>query len=382
MTLSTLQILMLGAPGIALLFASGFLFAWHTSRSERHLLHLAGSYALFAGGMSMQILAVPGDLSLNAMLSVTLYTLSALLLADGALRRAGRHLPLPLAILMLAGMVGATYVLCYVTPDLTRRVRLHNFGFFILFLLTALQLHPASRRRRIDRAVFWVFLAFALGFIPRMLLALKPLSPLPDQYGHSPFWLTLQMSLLIFSVLLALTLLTAMMLDRIELLSRERDQDVLTRLLNRRGFDSQATHRLRDPGFHPVCVIICDIDHFKRVNDAFGHAAGDAVLETFGTLVRHRLRPDDAAGRIGGEEFAILLANTDLDGGLGFAERLRAEFAQSTFPLVPASRQITASFGVVTCHPYETLADSLARADSLLYAAKHAGRNRTVLQPA
>ncbi len=128
----------------------------------------------------------------------------------------------------------------------------------------------------------------------------------------------------------------------------------------------------------PISAVLLDLDHFKQVNDRFGHGAGDDVLAAVGETLTSALRASDFAGRYGGEEFLLLLPDTDAEGALDAAEKVRAAIAKIEVPQV--EREITASLGVAT-YPTDALdSDSLLRmADRALYAAKGAGRNRVEL---
>ena len=126
----------------------------------------------------------------------------------------------------------------------------------------------------------------------------------------------------------------------------------------------------------PVSLIMLDIDHFKQINDRYGHLCGDAVLATVGARMREALRGSDHKCRYGGEEFLVLLPETPIEGGRRVAETLRRAFADRVFPWKDERLQITASFGVSVALPSETDVHALiGRADRALYQAKHAGRN-------
>ena len=156
--------------------------------------------------------------------------------------------------------------------------------------------------------------------------------------------------------------------------------DALTGFRNRRWLD-QTLPRILQRHHHasePLCIAMMDIDHFKRVNDSFGHAAGDAVLVKIGGLVRSNLRPADFAARIGGEEFVLIFPQTALWGAIKAAERLREAIAGTAFaydkrPLP----KVTVSLGLVELERAVNSRQLLARADVALYAAKQSGRNRT-----
>ena len=156
--------------------------------------------------------------------------------------------------------------------------------------------------------------------------------------------------------------------------------DPLTGFRNRRWLD-QTLPRIVQRHLHaaePLCIAMMDIDHFKRVNDNFGHAAGDEVLLQVGRLVRGNLRPSDFAARVGGEEFALILPQTLLPGAISAVERLREAIAGAAFDhdgrRLP---QVTVSLGLVALEPGVNPGQLLARADVALYAAKQGGRNRT-----
>jgi diguanylate cyclase (GGDEF)-like protein len=152
--------------------------------------------------------------------------------------------------------------------------------------------------------------------------------------------------------------------------------DALTGLLNRRGlyraFDVEV-ERARRYG-HPLAAILFDLDHFKEVNDHFGHAAGDRLLRAMAQEVRRALRPTDLLGRWGGEEFVVLLPETALQSAVDVAERLR--YLVAGLPWETGS--LTASFGVAECTATDNLGALLRRADRALYEAKRLGRNRVV----
>jgi len=127
-----------------------------------------------------------------------------------------------------------------------------------------------------------------------------------------------------------------------------------------------------------LCVLSMDIDHFKRVNDTYGHAAGDEVLKHFVTTIQRHLRDVDSLGRVGGEEFSILLPQTPAEGGAMLAERIRASVEASPVTFGTLNIAVTVSIGGVEWKPGHTqsMQGVLARADEALYAAKHGGRNR------
>ena len=157
--------------------------------------------------------------------------------------------------------------------------------------------------------------------------------------------------------------------------------DDLTGLLNRRAFLARANEarllalRLRQP----IALLMIDIDHFKRLNDRFGHASGDEALVLFARTAGATLREHDTIGRMGGEEFALAMPGTDLEGALQAAERLRQATMDIGLLTCSNSYQMTVSIGVVAIEANEELPAALARADRALYEAKRNGRNRVEL---
>jgi diguanylate cyclase (GGDEF)-like protein/PAS domain S-box-containing protein len=155
--------------------------------------------------------------------------------------------------------------------------------------------------------------------------------------------------------------------------------DPLTGTHNRRALENAVQlelERMQRYG-EPFSLLLLDIDHFKAINDRFGHQAGDRVLVELSRCVGDELRTVDVLSRWGGEEFAVLLPNTDIEQARQVAEKLRQQIATLSFPAVG---RVTSSFGVAQCQPDETADELFRRADQALYAAKSAGRNRVCVR--
>lgn len=157
-------------------------------------------------------------------------------------------------------------------------------------------------------------------------------------------------------------------------------RDELTGVYNRRYLTRALLQEKRrsDRGGGAFCVCMMDLDHFKRVNDTFGHAVGDQVLRTFVREAQRELRASDHFGRFGGEEFLLILAQASREGAAAFAERIRRRIESVEFPGADGGLRVTVSIGIAEYCPGERVSRTLARADKSLYRAKAGGRNRVV----
>lgn len=160
-----------------------------------------------------------------------------------------------------------------------------------------------------------------------------------------------------------------------ELLERQATTDVLTGIPNRLKFNSALGREIRKAWRHrvPLSLIMFDIDHFKRINDTYGHHIGDLVLQELAGLIGKSIREEDILARWGGEEFVVLLPHTDRDGGVKLANRMLLKVAKNTFSVV---NTVTCSFGVALFRKEDDGEAFVQRADKALYAAKGRGRNR------
>jgi diguanylate cyclase (GGDEF)-like protein len=159
--------------------------------------------------------------------------------------------------------------------------------------------------------------------------------------------------------------------------------DALTGAYNREYFDTVLTAELEKSKktATSLSLLLLDIDHFKRVNDTYGHAAGDAVLTELVQRIQLRLGPSDVACRFGGEEFAVILRGADLPAAARLAERLRQAVSKQKFVYAQTSMAVTLSIGCASdrcCGEARSVEELTAIADRRLYAAKRAGRNRVV----
>ena len=170
-------------------------------------------------------------------------------------------------------------------------------------------------------------------------------------------------------------------LERAEFLA---STDVLTGLVNRRTLferlDAELA-RCRRYGT-PLSMVLIDLDHFKHINDTFGHSAGDLVLRNVGALLNESVRAIDTAGRYGGEEMCVLLPQTSMSGALAFAENIRHKLSRQSHEIGERTITVTASLGVAsTVNGAFAAADLFSKVDSALYAAKHGGRDCVMCAP-
>lgn len=166
---------------------------------------------------------------------------------------------------------------------------------------------------------------------------------------------------------------------RLEMAETEARVDTLTALPNRRAFEEELSklQSMFERHGHPFCLVIFDVDKFKSLNDKYGHAAGDAVLKMFSRVFRSCTRGTDHVSRYGGEEFVVLLPNSDLNLAFKVSERYRKNIAAARLNFEEHRLHVTASAGVAQIAPGESGQELFVRADAALYEAKQSGRNQT-----
>ncbi|OAI91404.1 sensor domain-containing diguanylate cyclase [Pseudomonas putida] len=221
-------------------------------------------------------------------------------------------------------------------------------------------------------------------FIPELdwyLFVEKPVGASLDGVKQS-LYLNLAICAIISAVVLAM--INGMVRRHQDGIQELATLDSLTHLHNRRAFDLLAAQALLDAerGALPLTAVLIDLDHFKELNDTHGHLAGDEVLRQFARLLEGSLRQADILCRWGGEEFVVLLKDTELAKGMVVAEKIRQRTERSEFTFDASRVSLTASFGVTGLAPGDTLRSLIARADQALYRAKQSGRNRVCSEPA
>jgi len=172
--------------------------------------------------------------------------------------------------------------------------------------------------------------------------------------------------------------------NRVADVAQQAEIDPLTRVANRRGFERSLSMELARTARHgrTCSLVLADLDDFKRVNDAYGHETGDAVLVAFAARLRESVRASDVVARLGGEEFALVLPEIDLLGAMAMAERVRGRLMDEPVAARGGDNlHVTASFGVAEASTATDWSVLLRRADAALYAAKDAGKNRVAAEP-
>lgn len=256
------------------------------------------------------------------------------------------------------------------------RLMLYQLPYFAMQALCGLVIWRSGRRQALD------LLLIALQVVAATLYLVKPLiaatvgtASRPQGYMGTTYAAISQSGSVVVLMAIALVLLLVMMRDSTAEMVARSETDPLSGVLNRRGFEHHAEMALARGGGGAV-LVAADLDDFKKINDSFGHAAGDGVIAHFAAMLVDAAPPNAIVGRIGGEEFAVLLPDALLSDGRLYAETVRAVFASARLPVLGVDRGFTASFGVAQRTSDDSLFELSRCADAALYRAKAGGRNQ------
>ncbi|RWX75453.1 GGDEF domain-containing protein [Neorhizobium lilium] len=298
------------------------------------------------------------------------------LLHRGIAELYGRPFPAWVAIsTFLAGM--AVFI---VIRDLPRSWWGYGFLYqgpyaLVTFAATARVL-LSDRKKPIDIVLAIVLAVSGLHFLLKAALAaIMGPGATPSAYISTNYAVMSQSITAVLIVAVGLMLLAVLTLDIMVVERGRAERDGLSGLANRIGFDKAVKLAIKKRGDRQHAVILCDLDHFKAINDTYGHHAGDMVINAFGTMIAAQAGGDAIVGRIGGEEFAVFLPDTPIAVAVAVAETLRLGARKMMVPGLPGGFVVTASFGVAASKPSDGAQDALHQADAALYSAKRGGRD-------
>jgi diguanylate cyclase (GGDEF)-like protein len=294
-----------------------------------------------------------------------------------------RRRPLWIPVLVLPAVwFGACFIPGFI-GDAASRIVVSSVLVAPLLALAAVECWRGREESLPSRwPVIVLFTSLSLFFAARIPL----IDVLPFPFGALPMqpgWVGAFNLILFFHTLLLTVLIVALGKERLELDQRTKAQtDPLTGALNRRAFVSRGGRLLlrHEIEKKPLCLLFLDIDHFKSLNDRFGHSGGDDVLVTFVQVVHDNIRPTDFLFRMGGEEFCCLLPDTRTEQAYRVAERIRHQFEAATVSIAGTPVRATVSLGIASSDTFGYDADTLMRrADAAVYVAKRQGRNRVAV---
>lgn len=375
------QILGLLTPLMALLFATTFAVFWRAGRLKRHVLGFSLGYFFFACGFLVTHL-LPGDAFYVFHTTQAFYSLGVVFFLGSACERVGLRLHLPSIAVIYAISALVLAVAIQMSSDAGPRLILINIGYGAMFVVGVTTLMTAARRDWIDTAVIAITALQAADFFIRPTLSVLYEQSIPSEtYQQSVYYSLIGLVLGLKSIAGGLILIGATIVEWTGQVRESGERDVLTGLHNRGAYEHKMRALLPQAQAEglPLCLVIADIDHFKQVNDIWGHQAGDQAICAFGELIGQTIRGCDMAGRIGGEEFCIAVWNCEEEPAGRLAERIRKAFARHEHPQLNPELRLTASFGVAKARAGESYERLFQRADAALYKAKSAGRNCVVI---
>lgn len=365
---------------IAQLFCAFFLVISRRSRIPSAGLWFAAAFAVASLSAVFEVMIRYGDFDRIASFGAFSSVLSALLMIRVGI---GRLYAVPANIWTITALLCAALPLNLMIYDLPRGSFAHSLGYQMPFaiaeLICAVAVYRSGRRETADRVLMALLLVTAGNFASKVYFAVKfSGGDTAQAYLGSTFALVSQSLSAVLVVSTGLTLLAVIVVEIMDDAKANSEIDPLSGLLNRRGFDTRVSQILARPmSGYPHSVIVCDLDHFKAVNDTYGHAAGDQVILAFGRMLAGHAPPEAICARFGGEEFAIFLPSTGEATGYLFAQGLRNSFSSLAIIGLPDTVRLSASFGVCAlASPGDSIVDTIKGADSALYDAKKGGRNR------
>ena len=371
----------------SLVLAAALGVVWRSFGYPRHALSWALAYAVAAieTGVTAAISLWPTAVSIKQV-DLLLTLLASALVAMGARQRAtpgSRERGTMVAVL------GAWLILAAIRLDASLDPYVNALAFVFssaMFAIAAVALKPADRAAEPAEwmAIFSIGAFALLEALLAGLVIIHVASPGDREIIQAARWIYLigHPSLSVAAGIATILLSASDLAVQLRALAAN---DPLTGVLNRRGFQEGATRAIANGRRYRQSIAVCiaDIDHFKSINDRFGHTVGDRTLRFICQSLTRGLRGGDLVGRIGGEEFALLLVNSSAEQAAEAMDRIRAKLADA--PAADgAPAPVTASFGVAAVlpggvSPEQMLAEAMDRADQALYRSKIEGRNRTTL---
>lgn len=378
------QIIGLINPGMSLIFAAGGFALWLRDRSLTYVLGYVLAAILIGFSFALNHYSQnPGARGVQMLIS-GLSIIAVIALVWSMCRRLGQSTPLTL---WGAGGI-ATLVLVYFTDharDVSASLLAVNCYCGVVMVMGTQIMALTRSKLLVDRLLVWIFAIVAVQFFVRpiaivMLNGAMTTAEYRSSAGHAVLVVTAAM----FTLALTAAILAATISDQIRAVKQAMRKDELSGLLQRSAFEEESRAFIANAQAEErtISMVIADIDHFKRVNDRWGHPAGDAAIAAVGEIIAGTIRPGDLAGRIGGEEFCIFVKDCPAQAAGRLAERLRAALVAKEPVGIGKAGVLTASFGVAELRRHDSYADIYARADAALYLAKEQGRNRVVVDTA
>ncbi|MEG0054128.1 MAG: GGDEF domain-containing protein [Comamonas sp.] len=386
MNLSAAQYYALLAPVSICLLGGVLVACWWVQRRPRQMhffLWLAAGYVLPSLALGAQSLMGNAQLSQWALVTGVLYLGGAWSLAQGMAQRFGQGHAHPwLALVLILVTLGALYHYAWVDEHLWMRMRWLNLSLVALKLLAMGCVWRAARAEdHWERWLCWSYLLFAVFPLLRPIGSYA-IPALEGDLTSSGYWLANLAVSMLFTLWFSVLLLACSIRDVVSTLREERNRDPLTSLLNRRAFMEAAETLLNDRRSGPWAVAVGDIDYFKRVNDNWGHACGDQVLQGVSQVLQQQVRSGDLVSRFGGEEFVLLLQRAHVAEAEQVLQRIRCQLGTDDDLRLPNGQVVTLSFGLAPVDGVLQLTSALSRADALLYEAKQCGRDRVHVEGA
>ncbi|WP_275790096.1 GGDEF domain-containing protein [Pararhizobium gei] len=363
-------------PVMMALFGVAFLIVWRYG--SKTALSWGCGYLSASAAFSVQFLTGLMPVVAQAILAEILFLTAFFFYGQAVLVHFGKRLQLQHRVgACVLGFAILVYIVA-VRRDLQAELLISDLTCSYLLAIPLITVRN-SARHGVDRALILVAsLVVGEAVVRNIIFILAQSSGTLESFVTSPYAFVMQVTAMVGGLLLALTALAAVTVNVVLHYRDAAERDALTGLLNRRGFErAVGTDRSR-----PAAVVTCDIDHFKSVNDTFGHAVGDDVLRGVAQMMRTMLGQSTAIARFGGEEFVIHLPDCSHQSAYAIANTIRVAIAEAGWPAGHESLSITASFGVdVMTSNDHSVHDAIARADKALYAAKKAGRNQVLPKP-
>lgn len=366
---------------IAALFALAFFLVGVSNRADRAAPCFAAAY-LFGMAYIATEFALPFDrhLQLAYTAGFAFFLGAVLAVTYGVARRYGVGLNWMAMAALAVVSVAANWYAYLLEHDSVLRNLVYQTPYAILQGIAAWIIFTSRRRQPIDIGLTALFVLSATQFVskPFAALLLGGSGESSRAYLATTYALYSQSLGAMRQVATGLLMLTLLVRDMLVEITARSETDPLSAVYNRRGFEERSAPQMQNANLRAV-LVLADLDAFKSINDSYGHDTGDQVIVAFARLLRDTAPRNAIVGRLGGEEFAMLLPDANIATARLLAESLRVSFLSLHIPELPPHVRCTASFGVAERVPGEGLSELRRRADAALYTAKRTGRDRVIL---